>query len=207
MSEHQPVPLTAEALDEAFAQMKQDGFRKTEEAIRVEQAWRALDLDYDAMTQDERDCIALAWGHGTHPRSTLGGSGAAPILVGASHDAACALAYARQRGVAAVVGFVPAVDLEHLRADNVLSLRTSIGTAWGVTWPDPLPAGANPIDGDPGCPVQLWYAPDDPVSTGVEGYAVAIDADLRSVGDLGHTNAAVAAIDSAEVVEFIASSG
>lgn len=144
----------------------------------------------------------LAWA-----RATGVATDEPPILIGASHGGACALTYARTHEVACVVGLIPAVDLEAIRVSNTLSLRASIDAAWGVTYPAALPAGADPSQNDPGCPVQIWYATDDAVSENVVSYASAISADLHSVGALGHSDAAIAAVDEQEVLAFVESVG
>lgn len=135
-------------------------------------------------------------------RGSLGCTDDPPVLVGASHGGACAASYALNRDVACFIGLIPAVDVNYLREENVLGLRTAMDTALGVTYPTPAPTLLNPVENNPGCPTQLWYAPDDPVSVGIVDYAADIGAELNSVGNLGHSNGAIAAIDIDAVVSF-----
>lgn len=136
-------------------------------------------------------------------RSTGRATDDPPILIASSMGTTTALTWAASRGAAAVIGMIPALDLQAIRELPETTLQTSIDTAYGVTYPESLPPGANPADGNPGCPVQLWYATDDAVSANVDGYASSVGADLNSVGALGHTSTAIAAVDTGAVVEFI----
>lgn len=140
----------------------------------------------------------------TYARANLGGSAAPPVMVGGSHGATGGLLYAASHEVAAVVGFIPAVDVAFIRDNDLLGQRATIDAAWGVTHPQALPADAIVLGKDPGCPVQLWYSTDDPISTGVVDYATSVNADLHSLGALGHTDAAIAAIDTDQMLAFIA---
>lgn len=135
-----------------------------------------------------------------------GASGRPPVFVADSHGAPWALTYATDHPVTCVVARVPAIDLQAIRVADTLSLRASIDLGWGVTYPAALPAAANPaVHTTELAQVhqQLWYASDDAVSANVATYATAVGADLRSVGALGHTAAAIAAADADAMVRFI----
>jgi hypothetical protein len=146
---------------------------------------------------------AIAW-----QRANLGATNEPPLLIGASHGVVCALTYASVRNVAAVVGIIPNVDLEYIRSANVFGLRGSVDLAHGVTYPAPLPAGKNPLTTNThtayhDTPIQLWYANDDVISTNVVAYAGGHNVDLHDVGALGHSNAAIAAVDLDIMMSFI----
>lgn len=158
--------------------------------------------------------IAALWGNAT-ARSRIddalrwirarNGTDEPAVLIGASMGAAAALSWANTHtsDVACVIGIIPAVDLEAIRTANTGSLRAPIDTAYGVTYPAALPAGSNPVDMTnlDSIPVQLWTASDDAVSanaaTGLP------NAEIHNVGALGHTDAAVAAVDVETVATFI----
>lgn len=130
-------------------------------------------------------------------------------LIGASMGANASLVYASlvPENVACVVGMIPLVDTEAVREANTAGLRTYIDTAWGVTYPEPLPSQANPADpaNAMDVPVQLWYANNDAISVNIADYAAAIDADAHDVGALDHTDAAVAAVDAQDILSFMRS--
>lgn len=130
------------------------------------------------------------------------------VLIGASHGTTWAFDYAiaNPDAVACIVAILPIVDLTAVRDGDVLGLRAGIDTAWGVAHPAALPEGADPslnTEDLDGIPIQLWYASDDPVSVNLAAFASATGAELHNVGALGHTDAAIAAVDRAAVVEFI----
>lgn len=140
--------------------------------------------------------------------ATLGANTDKVVLMGASQGVPCALNWAQANPtlVAGIVGIIPAIDLEAIRASNVNSLRASIDAAWGVSYPTALPANANPMDyADEltSIPIQLFFSNDDGVSENVDTFALATGAELVDLGALGHTNAAVAAVDTGEVLDFI----
>lgn len=124
------------------------------------------------------------------------------ILIGTSMGATSALSWAvdNRSDTAGMIGVIPAVDVQQLRVDNPNGLRTSIDAAYGVTYPAALPAGSNPKDMNfTSLPIQLWTASDDPVSVN----AASVATDHRNVGALNHTNTAVAAVDTEDVLSFI----
>lgn len=133
----------------------------------------------------------------------------APVaLVGVSHGTAWAFAYAAVNPslVSAIVGILPIADVENVRDDDLGGHRSDIDTAWGITYPTPLPQAGNPLLNTAtlaGVPMQLWYASDDAYSTGISDFATATNAELHDVGALGHTDAAVDAVDIPDVIAFI----
>lgn len=138
-----------------------------------------------------------------------GASSAPALLIGVSMGAGTVLRWAslHPTEVAAVAGIIPAVDYQALRVADAFGARASIDAAWGVVYPAALPAGSDPATLDfTQQHVALWYAPDDAtVAAGpVIAFAAAQRAQLTSVGNLGHTNAAVAAVDPAAILELVA---
>lgn len=123
-------------------------------------------------------------------------------LVGVSMGGAVGLRWAIQNPtkVASYTGIIPLVDIDNLYQSNAGGLRASIGTAWGVTHPTALPAGAN-LPAQAGAlsgvvPTQLFYAADDtqiPAST-VIAMGTTLGAEAINVGNLGHTEAAIGAV-------------
>lgn len=152
-------------------------------------------------TADTRIDAALAW-----LRANTTATSDPPLLVGASEGACDALTYASDHPVAGVIGIIPAIDIQAMRVADTLGLRAAIDAAWGVTYPAALPAGANPATltaALSSVPQQHWYASNDTVSANIAAYAAAVGADLRNVGALGHTDAAIAAVAATDVLTFI----
>lgn len=130
-------------------------------------------------------------------------------LVGVSHGTAWAFAYAASNPslVSAIVGILPIADVENVRDTDLGGFRSDIDTAWGITYPTALPTAGNPLLNTAtlaAIPMQLWYANDDPYSTGIADFATSVGAELRDVGALGHTDAAIAAVPIPDVVAFVA---
>lgn len=145
-----------------------------------------------------------AW---AYAKTSASASAANPVGVWLSHGAACGLNWHRvTQQCAAAVLILPAVDLEAIRTADTLSLRSSIDAAHGVTYPASLPAGVNPAQNTgafTNLPTQIWYSSDDAVSANVTDFGTAVGAEMHNLGALGHTNAAIAAVDIASVVSFI----
>lgn len=143
----------------------------------------------------------------TYLRSALGQSAAAPIVVGTSMGSTAALRYAALNAVACVVGVLSIPDLSNAYLNNLGGNQANIASAWGVTAPAALPAGADPNRDHrvalTGKPIQLHYATDDTYSTNIAAFAAATGAQTMSLGATGHTDAAVAAADRAAILSFI----
>lgn len=147
------------------------------------------------------DVLALA-------RSELNASGEPPVILGASHGGAWAIKAADTFPVAGLVLFIPAVHLQAIRETNPINLnqRAVIDAAWGVTYPEPLPPGAEVFDRDiSNTPAIINYAPDDPISIDIQDFATRNGAALYSVGNLGHSNEAVEAVPIERVGDFVLS--
>lgn len=144
----------------------------------------------------------------THARNVLGASGPA-VLVGYSQGGMAALRYAMTNPseVAAVVGLLPATDLDYIRDNDIAGQRDDIDTIYGVTYPAALPTGVNPADntGDFDLPMAFWYASDDAMvsAAATTTFASATGAEVHNVGALGHTDAALLAVDTAAVTTFV----
>lgn len=134
------------------------------------------------------------------------------ILVGISQGATAMFNWAIDNPtlVAAMLGVLPVCDLTDIYENNRGGAQAGIGTAWGVTPPDALPAGADPaVDPSPlvGIPCRLYYASDDTtvLPAKVTAFASAIGATATNLGTLGHTEAAIAAVPRPDVVEWLRS--
>lgn len=154
-------------------------------------------------TNDTRIDNALTW-----VRANRGAGSHAPFIVGASMGTVSGLDWAADHACSGLVGLVPIVDLQAMVTNNTLGLRTSINTAYGRASGDTttLPAGSNPATMTTALaqiPQQLWYATDDTASANITTYATAVGCDLRSVGALGHTDAAMAAASATDILRFI----
>lgn len=144
---------------------------------------------------------------------TLGATSGPVIRLGTSHGACACLqsGLANLSDTACIVLFEPTLDLQYVREQDTVEgnagLRASIDTAWAVAYPAALPTDASPLDiADDlaNIPIQLWYATDDDISHGYDTFAAAHgNTELHNLGALGHTDAALAAVDATVVAEFI----
>ena len=147
----------------------------------------------------------------TYARSTLGASSAPAVLIGASQGGLAALSWAMNNpaDTACVVGLIGAVDLNDIRDDDDAGQRAAIDAAYGVTYPAALPAGVNPAGRASEfttIPTQWWYANNDALvdSPTVTTFAATAGTDLHDLGALGHTDAAILAVDLDNLAEFVA---
>lgn len=87
--------------------------------------------------------------------------------------------------------------------------RPSIDSAWGVTYPTALPAGANPASntsGYTGIPVRLWYANDDAIAraTPATTFAGAIaDGQAVDVGATGHSDTSIGSVPESDIITLL----
>lgn len=94
--------------------------------------------------------------------------------------------------VASIQGIIPATSIDRIYQTNAGGLRASVGTAWGVTYPTPLPAGAD-LSAEmaailsAGIPVRLHYTSSD---TFIDTTGLLSDAALMGATtvDLGGTD-------------------
>lgn len=139
--------------------------------------------------------------------STGGGaSSSAVVALGVSMGFGCAVNYfgkspGHASDVAALVGIIPVWDMDAIYQANTYGYtRAQIETAWGITYPTALPAGADPKGNTTllnGKPVLICYSSDDGICNGTVPAAAATafgsNCTLVNLGALGHTNAAVTA--------------
>lgn len=122
-------------------------------------------------------------------------------LIGVSMGGAMALRWAAQNPtkVASITGFIPLTDIITAYNTDAGGLRASIGTAWGVTYPTPLPAGADleaqaSIISDAKIPTQFLYANNDTIIPPAETLQMASlikGAVTYDVGPFGHSEISI----------------
>lgn len=143
----------------------------------------------------------------TAPRIAVGVSGGVTALVNYYGTSPGHVA-----DLAALVLILPLWDLDYAYQTNPSGVRAVIEAAWGVTHPTALPAGADPrgnttLIGAANIPTRIYYASDDPLYTAqiISDMVAAFgnQASAVNVGALGHTDAAIAAIDRAELVSWL----
>lgn len=138
-------------------------------------------------------------------------------LVGASMGAGVALLYgiANPTKVASMTLCIPMASIIALYDNNNGGHRAGIGTAWGVTYPTPLPAGADILANAAtlsGIPIRFYYATDDAIITpsDVTDLATAIGPSATVTATTGgHTDAGLlpTGFDFDEWVAWLVSNG
>lgn len=116
---------------------------------------------------------------------------------------------------AALVLILPLWDLDyHYQNDLPTGSRAAIGTAWGITHPTALPANASPKDNAAlisaaAIPTRIYYATDDTICDATRAAemvtALGAGASSISLGALGHTDAAIGAIDKPDLMAWLLS--
>ena len=154
-------------------------------------------------TATNRVADAITWG-----RANLGGNNDPVVGLGGSAGMISVLHAHDITPMACAVGIIPALDMENLRDTDAVGVRSEIDTAWGVTYPAALPAGANPAENTSNytdLPMQLHYSTTDAVTLPISttDFATATGAELVDLGTNGHTEASVAAVDHDAVVDFV----
>lgn len=137
------------------------------------------------------------------------------ILSGRSNGCVSSMLYAADHPeqIAGIVGFLPPIDAQYLYDNNTGGLQASYEAAYGITYPTPLPNGASPMDASvlaaiADIPILLYYASNDTITTGgdkLDDFVAATNTTLVDVGALGHTDAAVEAADTQQIVDFCTS--
>lgn len=142
------------------------------------------------------------YGNAEHKSRMMATGATNSIPIGCSMGAMASLIYAAAYPVSRVVGIIPVVDPETVR--NTQDALLQINEAWGVTPQQPLPPEADIMNLEWSCPVQLWYAYDDPFSYNIDLF---LDThpyvDGHDVGPLGHSQNAIAAVDLQTVLDFL----
>lgn len=143
------------------------------------------------------------------------------VLVGASAGVTDALNYTRTypSKVAALIGIMPAVDLDDIRDNNRGSARANINTAWGMTVgstsaTEALPSRANPNTttnaasiASSGAPVGLYYSTADTIviASTVTSFASKLGVTPTVIStSVDHSDALFGLVDMDEVVDLIA---
>lgn len=110
------------------------------------------------------------------------------IMTGASMGTLTSHRFARDHPdqVAGIGCFIPYIDVEYARTNDLLSIRALINTAWGMPVGSyiggadqtPIPTRGRPLDYATtlnAIPTHLWYSTADPISTNVGTYAASRD--------------------------------
>lgn len=136
-------------------------------------------------------------------------------LIGASmgHLAAVRWATDNPTLVRCVAGLIPAVDIEDMRARDVLGAASDIEAAWGITTGTPVPARGVPLGrvGEMAAPWRAWFGEDDTITTAaaVRSYADAIGQSSGAVvvddSGLDHSTALFTAIPKDDVADWLLS--
>jgi hypothetical protein len=160
--------------------------------------------------------------------TTSGGLGAsaskARIWLGISQGATAILDYlgydhnagshtGHMTDCAAIVLILPLIHLDSAYQNDTGGLRAGIGTAWGVTYPTALPSHADPLTNlatvaatTP--PVRIYYASDDSIENSTfpasDLTSLGSNGSVINLGALGHTEAAIAAIDLPNLIAWLA---
>lgn len=134
------------------------------------------------------------------------------VLLGVSMGGGAAERWAQLNPtqVAGIVGHIPAYDLDDIYQNNRAGLRSLIGTAWGVTYPTALPAGANYKNSAAtvaSIPHLLGYSSADTLilPATVTAYAAGLTSPQLVVTDttFGHSDQAVGGLNIDTILNFI----
>lgn len=136
------------------------------------------------------------------------------LLLGVSMGAGAVARYSINNPslVAGVVGIIPAFDYAYEWA-NVPAVRASMGAAWGVTYPTPLPVGADNLTNCAaavGIPLLAGYSTADTTvpAAGVIAYTDAVGGTKLVISTtLDHSDALVALMPAATVIQFLSTNG
>lgn len=144
--------------------------------------------------------IGQAW---TQVKSQLSTATDKMLLIGVSQGATAALNYAKSNpsNVAAIVGIVPAVDIQDIDTNNRGGASTAIQTAHGGAPSDALTPAKN-ASSFTAIPQKLYYASDDTtvIPSTVTTFAATSGASTVNLGAVGHT---AATVDPQSVVSFL----
>lgn len=148
--------------------------------------------------------------------AVIGAKAGKVILVGVSMGGLSILNWAKANPtlVAGVVLIIGGIDIEDCQANNRGGLASSINAAYpgGVYVDSTQKANHNPaymatLGAYTNIPIQVWYANDDaiwpPSITTAFAATNGANTTLHSVGALGHTEAAVAAMDLDAMMAFV----
>lgn len=167
--------------------------------------------------------VGNTWGSATasarieQVRVFAGSLGAATdkiVLLGISMGHLTAMAYRRDypTRVAGVVGVMPACDLNDIRTNNRASSQESIDAAWNVTFPAPLPAGADPTANAAtlaGIPWAGFYSTGDTVvlPATVTTFASLMNGTTEVSGNADHGDGIMPSVSVGDVVAALVANG
>lgn len=151
--------------------------------------------------------------------TAAGASTADRIAVGISMGGAAAVNYfgkspGHVADLAALVLILPALNLDFYYQNDTGSARAPIETAWGITYPTALPANADPqtnmaLIAAATIPTRIYFASDDPIQDSAMATAnlaaLGGNGSTVNLGALGHTDAAIAAIDKPDLIAWLQS--
>lgn len=154
----------------------------------------------------------------TYLASASGASATKVHMLGMSMGHALALRYAalNPTKVASVTGIIPLVDINAMyAADYPAGSQASIGAAWGVTYPTPLPAGADLLAQAPtlqsnAIPYRAYYSSVDPYIqvADVQALAAAAGGTATEIDSTyGHTDAAMTQFNTIDYINFLVANG
>lgn len=158
---------------------------------RIDAAWTVLKGLYPAMRTDKLALLGVSMG------------GAAVARYSQMHP----------ERVACVVGLIPLFDLLAFYAANPGAVATEVGTAWGVTAPAALPAGASIAAGAhlaARVPLLAGYSTADVtvLPAWVTAYVAAVGGTaIVTDTTFGHSDQAVGGMPIATVGQFLAANG
>lgn len=133
------------------------------------------------------------------------------VLLGGSMGTLSALRYAADNpaNVRSVIGYIPGVDVDDMRARDVLGLRTAIEAAWGLGASDPIPVRGRPLARTADLatvPIRLYHGTADLACppAAVQALVGAVPGASAVVIDtqLDHGDALMAKTPAADVVRF-----
>lgn len=149
-------------------------------------------------------------------RTATGCNASTFFLAGVSMGGIASFNYARANplNVAAIVAAIPVCNLTEIytttadAATGNTVMKNAIATAWGVTAPASLPAGADPYlsPGElTGVPIRYWYGDSDPLilPASAAAFATATGATASPVVG-GHGDSTVGNVPQSDVLAFLA---
>jgi pimeloyl-ACP methyl ester carboxylesterase len=149
-------------------------------------------------------------------QTKVGAKAGKVILAGVSMGVLTALVWAHENpdSVAAVVGWLPAVDIADIHDHNRAGLRASINEHYGGSYDDAVqkyrhnPAYIATTGAYGGLPCRFYYASDDPIAipatTTAIVAAIGSSASAVPLGPGGHSQKSVAHVPASDVLTFLA---
>jgi dienelactone hydrolase len=135
-------------------------------------------------------------------------------IVGISMGGALGMKYAQTNPskVASFTGIIPLCDINDIYVNNKGGLQAAIGTAWGVTYPTALPAGANLYTNAASMasvPSRLYYSDADALITpsSVTTMGTAMGAQLVQEYDMGNVPGGISGLRWSALIEFLIANG